>query len=77
MIRELLCFVSLGFAVGGIVFWRVWLKNQSSSQGEPQSINRHEGSLPNSFFDPGTSGSPKERKSELLAARKNKGGFRR
>ena len=77
MIRELLCFVFLIFAVGGVVFWRVWLKNQSTSKGEPQSIDRHQGNLPDSFFDSGTSGSPKKRKSELLPARKNKGGFRR
>jgi len=77
MIREFLCFVFLVFAVGGVVSWWVWLKNHNNSQGEPQSIDRHEGSLPDSFFDPRTADSPKEHKSELLAARKNKSEFRR
>jgi hypothetical protein len=77
MIREFLCLVFLVSAVGGVISWRIWLKSHSNSQGAPQSIDRHEGGLPDSFFDPHTSDSQKERKSELLRARKNKCEFRR
>jgi hypothetical protein len=76
MIREFLYFVFFASAVAGVVSWRAWLKNHSDSQGEPQSIDRHKGSLPDSFFDPGTSDSPKERKSGLLRGRRNKSEFR-
>ena len=75
MIREFLCFALLVSAVGGFVFW--WVKTHGRSQGRPQSIDRHEGNLPDSYFDPGSSGAPTKRKSDLLLARKNKGGFRR
>ena len=52
MIPEFLSFVLLVSAVVGLGFWWVWFRYCSNSQGEPQSMGRHEGSLPDSFFDP-------------------------
>jgi hypothetical protein len=77
MIREFLGFVVLVFGVVGVLSWWVWFKDHSNLQAEPQPIDRHEGSMPDSFFELRTSDPPKERKSELLPARKNKCEFRR
>jgi len=77
MIREFLCFVLFVSAVGGTATRRVGLKNCKNSGGETQSIDRDEGTLPDSFFDPRTPDSPNERKDELLPVRKNKCEFRR
>lgn len=59
MIPEFLWFAFLVSAVVGLGSWRVWLGNRSNSPGEPQSTGRHEGSLPDSFFDPSPSDSPR------------------
>jgi len=77
MIREFLCFVLCVPAVGGAATRRVGLKSRKNSGGEAQSIDRDEGTLPDSFFNPRTPDSPNERKDELLPARKNKCEFRR
>lgn len=77
MIREFLCFVLFVSAVGGAATRWVGLKNRKNSGGEAQSIDRDEGRLPDSFFDPRTPDSPNERKDELLPVRKNKCEFRR
>jgi hypothetical protein len=72
MILEFLCFVLLVSVVGAAATRWVWLKTRKSSGGEAQSIDRDEGRLPDSFFDPRTPVSPNQRKDELLPARKNK-----
>jgi len=67
MIREFLDFALLVFAVLGVLSWWVRLNKRSSSQGEPQSIDQHEGSLPDSFFGSRASDSPKERNKSIVA----------
>jgi hypothetical protein len=77
MIREFLGFAFLVFAFLGLLSWWIHFNKRSSSQGEPESIDQHDGSLPDSFFDTRTSDSSKERNSELLPARENKSEVRR
>jgi hypothetical protein len=67
MIREFLGFAFLVFAVLGLLSWWIHFNKRSSSQGEPQSIDQHDGSLPDSFFGPRASDSPKERKKSIVA----------
>ena len=62
MTMEFLGFTFLVFAVLGVLSWWIHLNKRSSSQDEPQSIDQHEGSLPDSFFGTRTPESSKERK---------------
>ena len=55
MISGFLWFVFLISVIVGLAFWRVWLRKRSNSAAAPQPMGRHEGSLPDSFFDPSPS----------------------
>ena len=54
MIPEFLWLAFLVLAVMGLWFLPVRLKNRSNSPREAQSMDRDQGSLPESFFDPRT-----------------------
>ena len=69
---ELLCWAFLASSVLGVWLLWVWVKKSTKAERESQAIDWHEGSLPDSFFDPRTLDSPKVCKSELLRVRNNK-----
>ena len=54
MIPKSLWLVFLVFALVELGFWRVWLRKRSNPPSEAQSMDRDQGSLPDSFFDPCT-----------------------
>lgn len=68
MIPESPSLVLLVPAVVGLRCWWVWFRNRSKYLGDSQSMRLHEGSLPDSFFDPRASDRPKGCKSPSLDA---------